>query len=336
MFFGKQPLGKTSGAIIAHSIRLKHKTLKKGHVITDEDIEDLKSEGYKSIMVARLEQGDIDENKAAKSLAQALVVENLVLDKPFTGRCNIRSDVHGLIKINQEGIDRINNVHESITIATLQHFSIINPGEMIATVKIIPFAVEQEHLQACLTVVSQCQPVLQVSPLIPKRVGFIQTRLTGTRENILDKTTDVTEQRLKKLQCTIVKEIRVDHVEDDLVKAIDELLDSDIDILMIMGASAIVDRRDIIPAAIEKTGGEVIHFGMPTDPGNLLLFARHEEMPVLGLPGCARSPKRNGLDLVLERLAASVAVTSADIMEMGQGGLLKEIRSRPQPRESEE
>ena len=51
------------------------------------------------------------------------------------------------------------------------------------------------------------------------------------------------------------------------------------------------------------------------------------------LPGCARSPKLNGIDFVLSRLFAGVKVAASDIMRMGVGGLLKEMDNRPMPRE---
>ena len=71
---------------------------------------------------------------------------------------------------------------------------------------------------------------------------------------------------------------------------------------------------------------------MPVDPGNLLLLGELGGRPVLGAPGCARSPKENGFDWVLHRLLAGIPVTAADIRRMGTGGLLMEIVSRPQPR----
>jgi molybdenum cofactor cytidylyltransferase len=103
-------------------------------------------------------------------------------------------------------------------------------------------------------------------------------------------------------------------------------------LVMVSGASATVDRRDVVPDGITRAGGRIIHFGMPVDPGNLLLLAQLDEVTVIDLPGCARSPNYNGLDLVLARLAAGLAVTAEDIMDMGVGGLLKEIPTRPLPR----
>ena len=142
----------------------------------------------------------------------------------------------------------------------------------------------------------------------------------------------MTEARLAALGCTLVLETRCAHSIGELESHIRAALGHPIDLLLIHGASAILDRRDVIPAAIVAAGGRVDHFGMPVDPGNLLLLGHVGELAVLGLPGCARSPKVNGFDWVLERLVAGLPVGPAEIMRMGAGGLLAEIPSRPLPR----
>ena len=163
-------------------------------------------------------------------------------------------------------------------------------------------------------------------------VGVIQTRLPSTKETVLDKTSRVLHARVEALHGRIVGEDRCDHDADAVAPAVGRALDAGAQIVLIVGASAIVDRRDVIPGRIVAAGGEVLHLGMPVDPGNLLLLARCGGRPVLGLPGCARSPAFNGLDLVLERFAARLDVTRGDIMAMGVGGLLKETAARSQPR----
>ena len=122
-------------------------------------------------------------------------------------------------------------------------------------------------------------------------------------------------------------------IPDALQAAIDEVLAAGAELVIVFGASAIADRRDVIPSALEAAGGRIEHFGMPVDPGNLLLIGDLQGRPVLGAPGCARSPKENGFDWVLMRLLAGLPVSRADIARMGVGGLLMEIVTRPQPRE---
>src|SRR4029078_13317480 len=117
-----------------------------------------------------------------------------------------------------------------------------------------------------------------------------------------------------------------------LAKALDEVLKAGAEMVVVFGASAIADTRDVIPAAVEQIGGKIEHFGMPVDPGNLMLSAQANGHPVIGAPGCARSPKENGFDWILMRLLAGLPVKRSDITGLGVGGLLMEIVTRPQPR----
>ena len=293
MYFGRLPVEQTAQSILAHSVKLKDRTLKKGRVITAGDIADLKNAGLATIVVARLDAEDIGEDAAARALAEAVTHEDLAFDKPFTGRCNIRAGCHGLLHVNSAGVEHINRVHESLTIATLPDLTVIAPNDMVATVKIIPFAVESAILHSCLDAARKHAPIIQVLPFVSKRAGLIQTQLPGIRTQVLDKTSAVLEQRLGRLQSHVVQELRCRHDEIELQQAIQTLLKTGIDLLLIIGASVIVDRRDIVPGAITASGGDIIHFGMPTDPGNLLLLARHGNIPVLGLPGCARKTIEN-------------------------------------------
>lgn len=202
---------------------------------------------------------------------------------------------------------------------------------MVATVKVIPFAVNRDSVDACLREATALGPLLQVAPFAAKRVGLIQTRLQGFKESVLDKTVETTRERLGALGSTLVAEQRCGHREDELAPLIEAMAD-ETELVLVAGASAIVDRRDVIPAAIERAGGVIEHFGMPVDPGNLMLMGRRGRVPVLGLPGCARSPKINGFDWVLQRLLAGLPVGPGEIMRMGAGGLLADIPSRPLPR----
>ena len=199
---------------------------------------------------------------------------------------------------------------------------------MVATVKIIPFAVPEDAVARCAEVAAEDGKLLRVAAFRALSVGMIQTRLAGLKETILDKTHGVTEDRLTALGCTLAFERRCAHRSAELAPEITAAMAEGIDLLLIHGASAIVDRRDVIPAAIEAAGGTIDHFGMPVDPGNLLLLGHVGGKPVLGLPGCARSPKVNGFDWVLERLVAGLPVGKREIMSMGAGGLLAEIPTR--------
>jgi molybdenum cofactor cytidylyltransferase len=205
---------------------------------------------------------------------------------------------------------------------------------MVATVKVIPYAAPRTAVSRAIDVAKSAnQPLISVAPFKPMRAGLVQTRLPGTRDKVLDKAVGTTSKRLTSLGGSLAGERRCGHDAASIAAALEDLKSEGCDLYLIAGASAIVDRHDVVPAGIEQAGGRVTHFGMPVDPGNLLLTGELDGKPVLGLPGCAKSPKYNGFDMVLERLAAGLPVGRAEIVRMGAGGLLAEIPSRPQPRD---
>jgi molybdenum cofactor cytidylyltransferase len=203
---------------------------------------------------------------------------------------------------------------------------------MLATIKIIPFAAPEAAVARAAALAAEGGPLVRVAPFVAKNVGLVSTRLPGTKPLLLDRNAQSVAARVEGLGGRLVAERRCDHAEAAVGEAVRELLDEGCDAILVFGASAIVDRRDVVPAGIVRAGGHVDHFGMPVDPGNLLLLAHAGPVPVLGLPGCARSPKTNGYDWVLRRIMADLKVTGTDIMRMGGGGLLAEIEARPQPR----
>lgn len=335
MKFGAMPLDQVEGAFLAHGVRAGELAFKKGRVLMPGDILALEQAGVTTVMACKLEPGDVAEDKAAAKIAVMVGGRAVEEDAPFTGRVNLRAAADGVLLLDGARIDKLNRVDEAITMATLPNMAAVRRGQMIGTVKIIPFAVNQEKLDQALSAVSEVgstdeAPLLEVAPFTPLDVVLIQTRLPGVKESVLDKTVGVTSSRLSALGGRLVGEIRCPH---DVASLAEKLNSVQGDLILIAGASAITDRRDVLPSAIEEAGGIVEHVGMPVDPGNLLLLGRLNGRPVLGLPGCARSPKLNGFDWVLQRLFAGIDMTSDDIMGMGVGGLLTEIPSRPQPRD---
>ncbi len=334
MKFGPVPLDEARGCILAHGLRLADGTLKKGRVLDDADVARLRAAGHASVIAATLEPGDVPEDEAAERLARALAGPGVRVAAPFTGRCNLFATARGLLTLDPARIDAVNRVHESLTVATLDAPLAVDARQMLATVKVIPFAAPADALESAESVARDVRAgaAIAVSAFRAQRAALVQTRLAGTREQVLDKTAKVLAARLEGLGGVLEREWRCAHEAAAVAAAVGEALTCGYDPVLVAGASAIVDRRDVVPAGIEAAGGEVVHFGMPVDPGNLLLLARHGDTPVLGLPGCARSPKFNGLDEVLERLAAGLPVTPEGVTGMGVGGLLKEIPERPQPR----
>ena len=331
MQFGEVAVADAEGAILAHSLRLGATAFKKGRILSAADIAALGEAGIGRIVVARLDTGDVEENAAAFRIAQTAAGVNIRTADPFTGRANLHAEARGLLVFDRARLDRLNLIDEAVTLGTLPEYAIVEPRQMVATVKIIPFAAPKEAVEACARIAAEGGPLLRVAAFRAMTVALIQTRLPGLKESILDKTRGVTEARLSALGCRLGPEERCPHDGAELARHIAVAVAAS-DMVLVHGASAILDRRDVIPAAIVAAGGEIEHFGMPVDPGNLLLLGRVAGKPVLGLPGCARSPKVNGFDWVLERLVADVPVGREDIMRLGAGGLLAEIPTRPQPR----
>lgn len=333
MKFGSLPLEEARGGVAVHSIRKDKLVLKKGTTIGEAEIAALRAAGIAEIVVAKLEPGDIGEDEAAHTLAGAAQGENIRGDQAFTGRANLFAEKAGVLVADKAAIDRLNAIDEAITFATLPAFSPVAEGQMIATAKIIPFAVSGAAHRAALEAARSAGGLVRVAPYRVKNVGVVSTRLPGLAEKVIEKTLKVTRERLAPAGAAIIAEKRIDHDAGLLTQSIRELLDAGAELVLVFGASAIADRRDVIPAAIESAGGRIEHFGMPVDPGNLMLIGEVEGKPVLGAPGCARSPKENGFDWVLTRLLAGLPVQREEVAGMGVGGLLMEIVTRPQPRE---
>jgi len=332
MKFGPVPIADAAGSILAHSARLTGRILKKGHTLTSDDLSLFSAEGISEITVARLGKDDVSENDAATAITEALAGQHVAAGKAFTGRCNLIAEAHGLIAFEREHLDKINLIDESVTIATMPAMDIASPAQLIATIKIIPFAIPKSVLDAVLKSIGD-EPLVRIASFQPKKIGLIMTRLPGMKESILDKTMQTATARVQEFGSDISTEIRCEHTEQEVVEAINQLNTKTCDIILIFGASAVVDRADILPAAVVSAGGSVDHFGMPVDPGNLLFIGGLEGTPVVGMPGCARSPKLNGFDWVLWRLLANMPISPRDIMLMGSGGLLKEISERGQLRQ---
>jgi len=332
MKFGPASPMEAMGGVTVHTLRQGALVLKKGTTIGHAEVEALTRAGVREIVVVRLEDGDVSEDAAAAGIAQAVAGEGVHVERAFTGRANLLAGHAGVLVVDRAKVDRINGVDEAITFATLAAYKPVVEGEMIATVKLIPFGVEGSLRDAAVAAASG--GALRIAPYVIKRVGIVSTLLPGLAQKVVEKTLRVTAERLAPAGAAIMAERRVPHDEAALQAAIKELLGQGAELVIVFGASAIADRRDVIPAAISGIGGSIEHFGMPVDPGNLLLIGNAGGVPVLGAPGCARSPVENGFDWVLMRLLAGLKVTRADLTGMGVGGLLMEIVTRPQPRAS--
>ena len=332
MRFGPVPLAQAHGAILAHSVALPQGRLRKGCRLGPTEIAALQAAGLAEVTVARLDPQDLHEDAAALALAQALVPDpaaaGLQLRPVGTGRVNIHADSLGLVEVQAARVNALNAVDPMITVATLPPWQRVTQGEMVATVKIIAYGVDGSAVAAACSAGSAA---LRLHPVALARAALIQT---VTEADDGDKGHRAIQTRLAALGVAMAPKRLVPHHEADLAAALAAV--SGVDLILILTASATSDPNDVAPQALRRAGGRVDRFGMPVDPGNLLFLGQLGPVPVIGLPGCAKSPALNGADWVMERVICGVPVTSADIAAMGVGGLLKESPARGRPREAED
>jgi molybdenum cofactor cytidylyltransferase len=332
MHFGPCPIADAEGAILAHSVRTPRGLFRKGRVLAHADIDALREADLHEVTVARLEPGDVGEDDAAARIAKACAGEGVRIGAVFTGRANLYSESHGVAVVDAVRIAALNAIDESITVATIAPMAAVGIRQMLATIKIIPFAAPHPAVEEAERVLA-AGPAIRIAAFKTRRAALISTAMPGAKLALLEKNRAALDARLQALGSSIVFERRVAHRTDAVATALAEASAAGTNPILVFGASAITDRRDVIPSAIERAGGSVEHFGMPVDPGNLLLLGRLGGATIIGLPGCARSPKLNGFDFVLQRLLAELPVARTDIAAMGVGGLLTEIHTRPQPRD---
>ncbi len=329
MRFGAVPLAQAEGAILAHSVPLPGGRLRKGCLLGITELAALRAGGITTVTVAKLDDGDVVEDTAALAVAQALVpnpsAAGLRLRPVGTGRVNIHTDVTGVAEILVDRVTALNAVNPMITLATVPRWQKLLQGEMVATVKIIAYGVDGRAVSVACEVGAGA---LRMRPVAMSRAVLIQT-ITDADDG--EKGHRAIQKRLSAMHVVMEPKRLVPHREAELAAELSAV--SGADLILILTASATSDPKDVAPQALRLAGGVVDRFGMPVDPGNLLFVGRLGVVPVIGLPGCARSPALNGADWVMERIICGIPISADDIAQMGVGGLLKEIPIRPQPRE---
>ena len=325
MKFGAVPPDEAEGAILAHSLRLRGTRLRKGRLLSAEDVAALADAGVSEVWIARPGRGDVDEDTAAARLANAVAGPGLRVTRAATGRVNLHAEGPGLVEVDAAAVHALNAVDPGITLATLPPLSRMAGGTMVATAKIIPFAVEAAALDRAA---EAGRGALRLLPPVLSRAHLIVTEVPGAPEDPEGKGPRAVRGRVEALGGSMTAEV-VPHAVAPLVAA---LGGSNAEILLILTGSATSDVRDVAPAAVVEAGGRIERFGLPVDPGNLLFLGALETRPVIGLPGCVRSPALNGADWVMERVICGVPPSSADLAAMCVGGLLKESPVRGQPR----
>ena len=325
MRFGPVPLAEAAGAVLAHSVALAKGRLRKGQVLSGEDIARLAEAGHAQVIVARLGPEDVAENEAADALAEALWQGHpgLTRSVPFTGRVNLLAAGPGVALLDVAALEAVNRVDPMITVATVPPYQQMSAGGMVATIKIISYAV------GCAALNEACARGRGAIGLAAPEIAAATLIITEIPGGVGDKGRAAIADRLAALSVELRDVVTVPHEAAALAAAI---AGCDTPLVLILTGSATSDIDDVAPSAVVAAGGRIERFGMPVDPGNLLFLGSRGGQRIIGLPGCARSPALNGADWVLSRVVCGIEVSGQDIAGMGVGGLLKEIPSRPQPR----
>jgi molybdenum cofactor cytidylyltransferase len=329
MKFGPVSIERAQGKILAHNIarRDRRRSFRKGRTISREDVDELRREGYTSVYVAELEPGDVDENSSALRLAQAALGEGLSLRGPSAGRANLVAQFRGVLRVDAARLERVNTC-AGISFATLYSFSVVQADQIVATVKIIPYALPGGELEQAEQAARGATPLVQVRALRPRRVGVIYSGLPAARERVVKTFDPPLRKRIEALGSQIM---RIDYVpleteEDEaaLAETLCHQVEQGAEMIVLASETSTMDRHDILPRGVERAGGHIVSVGAPVDPGNLLVLAYLGEVPVIGAPGCVRSPRTNVVDWVLPPLLAGDRLSAADIARLGHGGLLED------------
>lgn len=334
----QREIDAAEGTVLAHAVALPRGRIAKGTALDAAALARLRDAGIHSVEVAAPDTEDVPENEAARRCANVFLADdaNLAADAATTGRVNLRAAGPGLLLADRGTVDALNAIDPRLTVATLDDTTRVEAGALVGTAKVIPFFAPNAVVTAWEQRARGFGSSLRVVPWRARRVAHLSTVLEGTKPSVLDKTRRALEARLEGTGAAALTERRMPHDREDVAKALsaERSRIERTDVVVVFAASAVTDEADVVPAAVRMAGGRVHRVGMPVDPGNLLVWGELDGAIVLGAPGCARSVARNGFDWALDRALANVRDVRA-IARLGVGGLLKEIPSRPRPREAE-
>jgi hypothetical protein len=317
------PIQKAVGGVLIHNIAdaQGHKALSKGHRLVASDVEKLRALGKTNVFVGMFEDGDVNENDAATRIANAVRGENVSLSSVSGGRINLFAVTRGILKVDDDALNRINSL-DGVTVATITANQVVAPKKMVATIKTIGLAIAENVLQNVEQIARESQMIIGVRALRAARVAVILTGSGQARGRVEKTFTPAIASRLEELDANVVSNEYVEHDERAIANAIERAKNLNVDCVILAGETSIMDASDVTPSGIAQAGGKIEVYGAPVEPGNLLLLAYANDLPILGAPGCVKSRDPNVVDLILPRLLAGERVQKQDIVALANGGLL--------------
>lgn len=294
--------------------------LAKGHVLSDEDVRLLETEGMNQVWVTELENGEVGEDDAVMTVAGAMCCGSVEIRLAAGGRANLVATEDCCALVDDELLKQI-NCTSSVVIATMANFSYVRAGERLATIKSAPFAVAQSQLEALLSILTERGPILQARPIRDAGVAVLYTDpVHGDRARTLFE--NILRTRLERFNVTARYALAAVEEEEQVNKALGHLLRARPAVILVASTTAPAGPEDVIGRAMGRVGAHIERFLAPVEPGNLLLMGYKNETPIVSAPCCYRSAKPNVLDLLLPPVLAKYRVSGTEIACLGHGGLL--------------
>lgn len=314
------------GMILAHDLtkivpgEFKGAAFKKGHRIKHEDIEELKSMGKNHINILELNEGFLHEDEAALRISNALAGSGIFIKGPSEGKVELRAKHRGILKINVKALEKINDIEE-LVVATIHNNTLVEEGQTLVATRIIPLAIDERKIIHVEEISGESlQKVITVKELKPMKVGLVITGTEVFEGRIKDGFAPVMKEKIRHYGCNLLD---LQYCPDDLTvieKAIADMADMGADVVLACGGMS-VDADDVTPIAIRNTADNVVSYGMPVIPGNMLMLAYRGNIAVLGIPGAAIFLNNTSLDVILPRILSGEMLSRKELAAYGHGGL---------------
>jgi molybdenum cofactor cytidylyltransferase len=322
MRFEEVPVSEARGRILAHNVgdAEGRRVLRKGHVVDEDMVRLLGELGQAMVWAATLEEGDVHEDEAARRVAEAVTGEGLEVPSPHQARVNVKAAANGVFRADTRRVLELNRL-PGLTVATVSTGTFVPRGRRAATIKVIPYAMSGADVERA-EAVGRDGPILALDPVLPLQVGMVLVGEHPERSRRLAAMEEAVRQRVEGFGCGIAGVSAAAPRVAEVAAAVGARARAGAGVVVVAGETAIMDRDDLVPRAIRDAGGRVEHFGLPVDPGHLLLLAYLDGIPILGAPGCIMGSLPDGVDLVLPRLLVGERLESGDLIALGHGGLL--------------
>lgn len=318
------------GSVLAHDLtkivpgEFKGAAFKKGHIIKQEDIIELKSMGKNHIHVLELGEGEIHEDDAAIRIAKAVAGEGFILEGPSEGKVNIKATERGLLKINTNLLEEINDI-DLIMLATLHNNTLVEGNKVVAGTRIIPLTIKEKEIDKIESICREKGKVVTIKKLLPLKVGILVTGTEVYEGRIKDKFGPVLEEKVRIYGGQWIETVYAPDDTDEIKQALRGLIDKGAEIILTSGGMS-VDADDVTPTAIEEISDQVVTYGSPVLPGAMFMLAYKDQTAILGVPACGMYHRITVLDLVFPRVLTGEVLTRKDITSLAHGGLCQNCK----------